>query len=192
MTPSNPNIPYGYCQCGCGKPTSISPWTDRHKGYVGGIPRPFILGHNNAKSKVLFDYEDRGYISCCWIWRRSISGSGYGRYRRSQAHRAFYEMIIGEIPVGLVLDHLCRQRACVNPHHLEPVTELENIRRGIAGDVNRKRLSSQMACRNGHAFDEQNTLTRMRDGVVGRRCRKCMKIYDRRSKQKAKTNRGKP
>lgn len=70
----------------------------------------------------------------CWIWSGAIHGNGYGVFRwngrNGQAHRFSYEAHKGAIPVGLVIDHLCRVRNCVNPDHLEAVTQGENLRRG--------------------------------------------------------------
>ena len=78
--------------------------------------------------------------SGCWLWEGSTRG-GYGRLRVNgemmEAHRASYEAHIGKIPEGLVIDHLCRNRACINPSHLEPTTSKENISRGMAGKVAR-------------------------------------------------------
>jgi hypothetical protein len=74
----------------------------------------------------------------CWIWTGVINHNGYGRYTyarpdgrslASRAHRIAYELLVGPIPDGLQLDHLCRVKACVNPAHLEPVTQDENMRR---------------------------------------------------------------
>jgi hypothetical protein len=70
----------------------------------------------------------------CWIWGGDKSSHGYGRLalggRRVQAHRAFYLVLIGPIPVPLVCDHLCRVKLCVNPAHIEPVPNVENTVRG--------------------------------------------------------------
>jgi len=74
------------------------------------------------------------YDGDCWLWRGASNGKGYGKYwhagRMVYAHRFSYEQHHGEIPVGLVLDHTCRNRACVNPMHLEPVSVRENTIRG--------------------------------------------------------------
>jgi hypothetical protein len=76
----------------------------------------------------------------CWLWVGAIGTGGYGnfyissvgrRIRSVRAHRWAYEHLVGSIPDGLDLDHLCRNRACVNPAHLEPVTRRVNLRRGI-------------------------------------------------------------
>lgn len=72
----------------------------------------------------------------CWLWTASLTGDGYGRISlggkfgpMGLAHRVAYELLVGPIPEGLELDHLCRVRRCVNPEHLEPVTHAENVRR---------------------------------------------------------------
>jgi hypothetical protein len=71
----------------------------------------------------------------CWKWTAGLTGSGYGRFRwdggEVAAHRFAYELLVGAIPDGLQIDHLCRNRACVNPAHMEPITQRENILRGV-------------------------------------------------------------
>lgn len=71
--------------------------------------------------------------SGCWLWDGADNGSGYGKFRGRYAHRVSFEMHKGPIPQGMHLDHLCRVPCCVNPSHLEPVTNAENARRGRAG-----------------------------------------------------------
>ncbi len=94
----------------------------------------------------------------CWIWMGYVSENGYGRFSPRYkmaplyAHRTSYEIYKGQIPEGMVLDHLCRIRCCVNPDHLEPVTQLINLARGI-GNQNK----SKIHCRYGHPFCEENT-----------------------------------
>lgn len=97
----------------------------------------------------------------CWTWLGGLRGKGYGGFQVSYgtsvaAHRFIYEQLEGPIPTGLQLDHLCRNRTCVNPDHLEPVTLQENISRGLTGKVNH-RNSVKTHCPNGHEYTEEST-----------------------------------
>lgn len=89
---------------------------------------------------------NRPELGPCWLWTAGKT-LGYGycwfTHHHLRAHRAAYELTVGPIPDGLELDHICRNKACVNPVHLEPVTHLENVRRGLKGQCPR-------VCRNGH------------------------------------------
>lgn len=92
--------------------------------------------------------------STCWLWL-GTTWDGYGKFRRNGhtqfVHRAVYETMVGPIPSGLQIDHLCRVRNCVNPSHLEVVTQLTNIRRGT--NSNR----SKTHCPKGHPYSKENT-----------------------------------
>ena len=97
----------------------------------------------------------------CWIWRGNVHSSGYGHirehgrgYRVLRAHRVSYEIHNGPIPEGLVLDHLCRNTRCVNPDHLEAVTQYENMLRGEAPAAKAARRDT---CINGHPYTEATT-----------------------------------
>ena len=85
----------------------------------------------------LWRWVDVGQLHQCWEWRGKLSPNGYGRmmFRGTahMSHRVAYALMRGPIPEGLVIDHLCRNRACCNPWHLEPVTNGENVRRGEVG-----------------------------------------------------------
>lgn len=108
-------------------------------------------------------------ISGCWQWTGAVSRAGYGRFwltGATDAYRAAWQIFRGEIPAGLTLDHLCRNRRCVNPEHLEPVPGPVNILRGNGPTAVNARKTH---CKRGHPFDAENT------GITsnGRRCRRC-------------------
>ncbi len=116
----------------------------------------------------------RSDLGPCWVWTGKLSTGargGYGHLRignsNPPAHRVAYELLVGPIPAGLVIDHLCRNRACVNPAHLEPVTNRENLLRGVGAPASHARKTH---CIHNHEFTPENT----RLGLNGRRqCRTC-------------------
>jgi hypothetical protein len=121
-------------------------------------------------------------VNGCWEWtaHRDIGGYGMiydnGRGRPTAAHRVSYELHVGPIPDGLVLDHLRRNRACVNPAHLEPVTQLENVWRGDG------RNRSGLCPKCGSEYD---ALRIMKNGFLSRECSSCKRTYDRDRRCKA-------
>ena len=121
---------------------------------------------------------ERVDVGDCWHWKRA-SHKGYGVTwsdgRTRQAHRVVWERLVGPIPDGLELDHMCRNRGCVNPDHCEPVTGGENTRRGAIGSINVARAAAQTRCVNGHDLADA-----YRRPNGHRICRTCVAIRNRR------------
>lgn len=110
----------------------------------------------------------------CWLWTGTSGAGGYGVVQiavgsraRTTAHRLVYELLVGPIPEGKQLDHLCRVRNCVNPAHVEPVTIRENVLRGVGPSAANARKTH---CPKGHPLAGDNLVTRPRGG---RECRTC-------------------
>lgn len=122
-----------------------------------------------------------------WEWTAAkTKGYGYVQWdgRVQKATRVIWELLVGPIPDSLHLDHLCRYHPCVNPDHLEPVTNAENARRGEAGLKTGARQRAKTHCPQGHAYDERNTY---RDKRGHRLCIACLRANTRRYRTTAKT-----
>ena len=124
----------------------------------------------------------------CWDWIAKTNRSGYGQFwdgthypngspRFVLAHRFSYELFVGPIPDGLQIDHLCRNRGCVRPEHLEPVTRSVNLLRSpLMGRANREKT----CCSMGHPFDDGNTRHEYTaNGWHKRHCRECHNAQER-------------
>lgn len=124
----------------------------------------------------------------CRVWTGVLTYNGYGKvrmkHRTSRAHRASYEAFVGPIPEGLEIDHLCRNRACIKPSHLEPVTRPENHRRRWLVNPTfppHPQLASESHCANGHEWTPENTRIQVRPGKRDRKtCRTCAREETRR------------
>lgn len=177
------------CACGCGQPTPVVPASVKSAGLVRDQPYHFARGHNTRQYRSMAPTEllesrmaklDRSTSTLgCWLWTGEVAKTGYGVVRRDTrrrdlgrmgAHRYFYEAIIGPIPDGLELDHLCRVPACVNPDHLEPVTHAENMRRSLSPAAITARRG---ICQRGHRQTPENVYVNQATGK--RQCKPCIR-----------------
>lgn len=148
---------------------------------IGRPPRP---AEERFWSKV-----DKDGPGGCWEWTAGKDWDGYGifheSHRRSRrAHRYAYELLVGPIPEGLTTDHLCRNRGCVNPTHLELVTPVENVMRGESDAAKNARKGT---CKAGHPLSGPNLSIYARDG--SRVCLECRRrtsvAYRKRKKMRS-------
>ncbi len=176
------------CKCGCGNEVR-KPF---HK---------FIFGHHQiwkVSRWVERFWSKVEKTSECWIWKGGLAKSKdksnsrfYGSFHRridqklvaSLAHRLSYELVKGEIPDGLVIDHTCRNTLCVNPDHLEPVTQRENL---LRGNTENAKNNAKTHCLRGHEFTPENTYLRDDGKRRTRHCRLCAKIRAEIYKQRIK------
>ncbi len=162
----------------CGKPHCARGYCNSHYANLRRTGNPVTPSRREIDR--FWRFVDRGEDDECWPWKGGLAGGGYGtfRYRKSDgttgkvaAHRFAYEVMVGPIPQGLEVDHVrskgCKLRSCVNAvSHLEPVTQIENLRRADGvGSLN----SRKTHCINGHEFTAENT--RLARGW--RQCRTC-------------------
>lgn len=131
-------------------------------------------------SKIAFVGSD----ASCWLWMAALTVKGYGEVsfegRPHPAHRIVYQHLVGPIPDGQVLDHLCRVRRCVNPAHLEPVTNRENLRRGDHG--NQYSNEARTHCGRGHHLTADNVYS----ARWWQECRACRSEATRAYRRRAK------
>lgn len=187
-----PRLPVGsLCSVdGCESPVRTRGWCPGHyqRWRTHGDPlggRRYVRGDPVARFWV---YCPPGQDpATCWDWQGTTTSSlrkgakqlvygtiavtREGRQRHERAHRFAYELLVGPIPAGLQLDHLCRNTLCVNPAHLEPVTNRENTMRGTVAEVNRERFRNQTHCRKrGHPLPPR------KPGGKQRSCDECREL----------------
>jgi hypothetical protein len=121
---------------------------------------------------------DKNGENGCWEWKAALNSYGYGNFKANKknvsSHRFSYELLKGDIPKGKHLDHLCRNRKCCNPKHLEPVTQRENLLRGETIPAS---YVLKTHCPQGHEYTEENTYTYK----GSRYCITCRNKYSNRS-----------
>jgi hypothetical protein len=132
-----------------------------------------------------WQYVEKNGADGCWVWTGALHNFGYGitsiKAKAVLAHRISYQTLVGPIPDGLHLDHLCRNPPCVNPSHLEPVTCKENLHRGptTMAAINRAKTH----CVRNHEFTPANTWV---DKRGSRYCRACMAIRQAEGRRRKK------
>lgn len=126
-------------------------------------------------------------VGDCWLWTAGCRKNGYGtfwyRYKNVLAHRFAYNLLVGPVPAGLVLDHTCLVKSCVNPTHLDPVTRIENSRRSDRG------ARRESHCKYGHPMAAPNIYVTPRGKRTCRACRR-RNVRDAGRRRRAKARNG--
>jgi hypothetical protein len=166
----------------CDRPATARSWcnTHYHRWFMHGSPHTNLRPARSVMERFWGKIEI-GDESECWLWTDHIPPMGYGYFSTKgtsrYAHRWSYEQFVGPIPTGLQIDHLCRVRNCVNPHHLEVVTGRVNILRGTSPPALNARKTH---CLRGHPYSGDNL--RMKRGK--RICRTCHNAHKRASRRR--------
>lgn len=177
---------------GCHKPARSRGWCSMHYlrwRRLGDPLAPVKTMGRSARDRFWEKVDKSGE---CWLWTAAKSVGGYGQFWpasrvRRYAHCYAYELLVGPIPEGLQIDHLCRVRLCVNPDHLEAVTQQENNRRSNSNSAINARKTH---CIRGHEFTPENTYRSSK----GRTCRTCHKtsLRENRAAPADSTPKGEP
>lgn len=155
--------------------------------------RPVISPGTPAEARFWAKVQ-RGRDTQCWLWTGAVGSHGYGNFwtgqRYARAHRYAYELARGPIPEvdqgRTVLDHRCRNKRCVNPRHLDPVTDRVNTHRGVSpAAIN----VTKTHCRRGHPYDAANTYIRPPGSRPGRDCKECRQQRNRLASQRRSASR---
>jgi hypothetical protein len=187
----------GRPECGdpsCSRPALARGWCRSHylaeRKKAGGFPKLTLEGR--FWSKVVKNGPVPGRkpeLGPCWVWQGRPKREGYGQFSVSgeqvYAHRFSYELLVKPIPDGLQIDHLCRNRICVNPEHLEPVPSRINTLRGDNPRLTSERGRAKTHCKHGHPFNEANTYW-----YKGRRhCKACADVRQKAGLERLKAER---
>ncbi len=182
-----PIQPFGKCQCGCGADTNVIK-ESRNKYYPRGKVTEFLRGHHQVKRTPLAHSEDCGYKDDCWIWDGGTNKeTGYGIITKNGktklAHRIVYQEMVEIIPDDMTVDHLCLQKLCVNPSHMEIVTLGENVSRAHHNGLCTYKTAPRTHCYRGHPLIGDNVAI---DSHGNRACRQCRRDAAKRRYYKRK------
>jgi len=168
-----------WCLCDCGN-------TTRPSGSDLRLGRSQTCGCGNVRprsgeARRLWDNVAVRGADECWPWTGALTRDGYGRIRDDSGrkvgvHRLAWTLTNGPVPDGQVIDHLCRERACCNPAHMEPVDNRTNLMRG---DTHAARNAAKTHCIRGHEFSEANTYV---DALGKRVCRTCRQAHKKQAR----------
>jgi hypothetical protein len=158
-------IPHGYCQCGCGRKTTLATHNDKATGAVKGVPRRFIKNHDKTRplADKYWEKVDKQGPDDCWNWTGAKTRLGYGSIgvdgKTMSAHRVAWAMEYGSLPDDKDVCHHCDNPGCVNPKHLFLGTETDNMR----DKMSKGRGNQQKGERNGNAKLTSEAVTHIRE-----------------------------